>query len=94
MDKARGNILNPNLPPRRGGGWAPQFHYKREWEIEAEIIIEPELESVLDLEPDPYFIPQALPMDPAVARILQTIMQGPQVIDTDEEDLEAILMNL
>lgn len=93
-DKVRGNLFGVSGYKRPGGGWAPQFHYKRDWEIEVEAVVEPEAIIDLSLEPDPYFIPQALPMDPAVARILETIMQGPQVIDTDEEDLEAILMNL
>lgn len=91
-DKVRGNLFGISGYKRPGGGWAPQFYYEREWEKKPEPVIEEVID--LSLEPDPYFIPQALPMDPAVARILETIMQGPQVIDTDEEDIEAILMNL
>jgi hypothetical protein len=92
-DKVRGNISGP-LGPRPSGAdgdanWAPQFFYKRDWEIEPEPeYVEPEIEL------DPYFIPAAPPMDPAVARIIEMMRQGPQIVDTDEDDLAAILMEM
>jgi hypothetical protein len=33
-------------------------------------------------------------MDPAVARIIEMMRQGPQIVDTDDDDLEAILMEM
>lgn len=93
-DKARGNLFGVSGYKRPGGGWAPQFHYKREWEIKAELVVEPEVVIDLAAEPDPYFIPQALPMDPAVERIIASILQGPAMVDTDESDIEEILMHL
>lgn len=94
IDKVRGNLFGISGYRRPGGGWAPQFYYEREWEKKPEevLIVEEIIEP--ELEVDPYFIPQALPMDPAVARILQSIMQGPAVVDTDDEDIEEILMHL
>jgi hypothetical protein len=75
------------------GGWAPQFNYKREWEKEPELEIEPEyVEPEIELDPD--FVPMAPPMDPAVARIIEMMRQGPQIIDTDEEDISALLMGM
>jgi hypothetical protein len=73
------------------GGWAPQFHYRREWEPEPEAPAE-ELKIEVELEPE--FIPQPLPIDPTVARMIEIMMRGPQVISTDDDDLESILMNL
>lgn len=93
-DKVRGNLFGVSGYKRPGGGWAPQFHYKREWEMEVEAVIEPEIVIDLATEPDPYFIPQALPMDPAVERIISSILQGPAMVDTDESDIEDILMHL
>jgi hypothetical protein len=75
------------------GSWAPQFSYKREWEKEPELEIEPEyVEPEIELDPD--FVPMAPPMDPAVARIIEMMRQGPQIIDTDEEDISALLMGM
>lgn len=92
-DVVKGSILTPHAQPRPGGGWAPQFHYKRDWEIEAEAV---PVEDDFVYEPDPeaLFIPTALPIDPAVARIIQSMMQGAQPVDTDDDDMEALLMHL
>lgn len=74
------------------GGWAPQHNYKREWEQEPEFVIEEtiELEPVLEAE----FVPTPPPIDPAVARMIMAMMQGPALIDTEEDDIEAVLLNL
>jgi hypothetical protein len=73
------------------GGWAPQFNYKREWEQQPEVVIEQDvvLEAV-----EPEFIPTPQPIDPAVARMIQAMMYRPTPIDTEEDDIEAVLMNL
>ena len=89
----RGNIKGPETPRPSGAdgdaNWAPQFYYKREWEIEPEPVV-----AEAEIELDPYFIPMAQPMDPAVARIIETMMRPRPVIDTDDDDLEAILMEM
>jgi hypothetical protein len=91
-DIVRGNILGPK-GVTRGGGWAPQFHYKREWEKEPEVYVEIE-EEIYEPDPEALFIPTALPIDPAVARMIDTMMRGPEQIDTDDDDIEALLMQL
>jgi hypothetical protein len=53
-----------------------------------------EIEEIYEPDPEALFIPTALPIDPAVARMIDTMMRGPAPVDTDDEDLEAILMNL
>lgn len=90
-DIVRGNIAGPKATPKPGGGWAPQFHYRRDWEPEPEVPVD-ELEIAVELEPE--FIPQPLPIDPTVARMIEIMMRGPQIVSTDEDDLESILMNL
>jgi hypothetical protein len=83
------NVINVKYAYR--GGWAPQFHYRREWEPEPEVPVE---ELAIEVELEPEFIPQPLPIDPTVARMIEIMMRGPQVVSTDEDDLESILMNL
>jgi hypothetical protein len=73
------------------GGWAPQFNYKREWEQQPEVVIEQGV--VLEVA-EPEFIPTPQPIDPAVARMIQAMMYRPTPIDTEEDDIEAVLMNL
>lgn len=90
-DIARGNIKGPKGQPKPGGGWAPQFYYRRDWEPEPDVPVD-KLE--IDVELEPEFIPQPLPIDPTVARMIEIMMRGPQVVSTDEDDLESILMNL
>jgi hypothetical protein len=82
------NVINVKYAYR--GGWAPQFNYKREWEKDLEVVVE----ETIELELDPEFIPQPLPLDPAVLRILQTMSAQRMVIDTDDDDLESILMEM
>jgi hypothetical protein len=73
------------------GGWAPQFNYKREWEKEPDVVVEEEV--VLEvLEPE--FIPTPQPIDPAVARMIEAMLRGPEQIDSDEDDIAAILMEM
>lgn len=84
------NVINVKYKYR--GGWAPQFNYKRDWEKEPEVVIEEEI--VLEAEPEPEFIPTPLPIDPAVARMIAAMMQGPAQIDNDEDDIEAILLHM
>lgn len=91
-DIVRGNIKGPQAAKKPGGGWAPQFYYKRDWEPEPEVEIE-ELEDV-EIDPALMFIPQAPPMDPIVARMIEIMRNGPQTVSTDEDDLESLLMNL
>lgn len=73
------------------GGWAPQFNYKREWEKEPEVVLEQEI--LLDAA-EPEFISMPQPIDPAVARMIQSMMYRPTPIDMEEDDIEAVLMNL
>lgn len=82
------------VPGRPGGGWAPQFNIRREWEIIPEPVVEEVVEEVFEPDPEAVFVSQALPLDPAVERIIQTILQGPQVVDTDDDDVENLLMYL
>ncbi len=90
-DIVRGNFKTPETPRKSGadpdGNWAPQFYYKREWEIEPEPVVA-EVEEVIDFTPTP------LPLDPAVIRILQNMMRPLPQVSTDEDDLEAILMDM
>ena len=89
-DIVSGFVKSPGRDLRHG--WAPQFHYKREWEKEPEVVVE--VEEVFEPDPEAVFIPTALPIDPAVARMIESMMRGPQPVDTDDDDLEAILMHL
>lgn len=74
------------------GGWAPQFNYKRDWEQEPDVVIEEtiEIEPVLEAE----FIPTPPPIDPAIARMIYSMLNAPTPIDTEEDDIEAVLLNL
>lgn len=72
-------------------GWAPQFNFKREWEKEPEVVVEEEV--VLEVA-EPEFIPTPQPIDPAIARMIQALMYRPTPINTEEDDIEAVLMNL
>lgn len=92
-DVVRGNIQGPQGAKRPGGGWAPQIYIKREWEIEAEV--EPvEDDFVYEPDPEAMFIPTALPIDPAVARMIGIMMRKPDPINADDDDVESILMHL
>lgn len=90
-DIVRGNIFGPK-GVQRGGGWAPQFYYEREWEKKPEVVIE--IEEIYEPDPEALFIPTALPIDPAVARMIESMMRGPAPVDTDDDDMEALLMHL
>lgn len=72
------------------GGWAPQYNYKRDWEKELELIVE----ETIEIEPEVEFVPTPLPIDPAVARMIQSMLYRPTPIDTEEDDIESILMHL
>jgi hypothetical protein len=74
------------------GGWAPQYNYKREWEKEAAPEIIEEAVALAEVEPE--FIPTAPPMDPAVARMIAAMMRGPEMVDSEEDDISAILMEM
>ncbi len=89
-DIVSGFVKSPGRDLRHG--WAPQFHYKREWEIEPELEIAED--AVVEPDYDALFIPTALPIDPAIARIIQSMLQDAQPVDTDDDDMEALLMHL
>lgn len=82
------------VPGRPGGGWAPQFTFRREWEVIPEPIVEEAVEEAFEPDPEAVFIATAPPLDPAVERIIRSIFQGPQIVDTDDDDIEDILMHL
>lgn len=92
-DIARGNLLGPK-GVTRGGGWAPQFYYERDWEKKPEVYVEEIEEEIYEPDPEALFIPTALPIDPAVARMIEVMMRTPDPVDQDDDDMEALLMHL